>query len=538
MTRSAYTMEELLAFKSLDSYNYFISGLVQYVGHVVINDNSLFLGKVKHSQRMSEQSLQPWIIVQRDGQVLCAHCTCMAGIGEVCSHVGAILFYIDCQVKRRENKTVTDEKAYWMLPSSINKVASKSVQEIDFTSAKTKKRKLDEVIESETVINSGPKQRKMPHTLEPSKEELDSLFFNLHRGGSNSAILAVVPQYADSYRPKALSQNFPQVLTELYEENFSSMSKEETESRIEDVFKNLAVSEEEARNCQIATQQQAKNKLWFNFRAGRITASRAKRACRTSSENPSKSLITDICYPFAKAFSNKATKWGCEHEQDAKNEYLKTMSGKHQNLTWHDTGLVINPLYPFMGASPDGKVTCDCCDDVLVEIKCPFCKRSESVTDDIDCLQSVDGQLTLNRDHAYFYQVQCQLLLVGLQFCDFVVWTERDFFHQRISIEPDFCTDMVNKCTVFFKKAILPEILGKAFSKPLQGANSTHTQPQDSSANKLIICTCKSPFNEETDDVIGCDNENCPYGWLHFKCAGIRRVPKGKWYCKDCRKKK
>ena len=225
---------------------------------------------------MSERSLQPWIIVQRDGKVLYAHCTCMAGIGEVCSHVGTILFYTDCQVKRGENTTVTDEKAYWMLPPSINKVVSKSVQEIDFTSAKTKKLKLDEIIESEAVVNSGPKQRKMPQTPEPLKEELDSLFSNLHRYRSNSATLAVVPQYADSYRPTALSQKFPQVLTELYEEKFSSMSKEEAESQIEDVFKNLEVAEEEARNCQIATQQQAKNKLWFNFRAGRIAASRAK----------------------------------------------------------------------------------------------------------------------------------------------------------------------------------------------------------------------------------------------------------------------
>ena len=140
--RSAYTLEEFEAYKSFDSYNYLISGLLQYVGHININGNSLFMGKVKHSQRMSEQALQPWIIVQRDGAVLCAHCTCMAGIGEVCSHVGAVLFYIETQVKIRESKTVTDEKAYWILPASMSKVQSKSTAEIDFTSAKSKKRKL------------------------------------------------------------------------------------------------------------------------------------------------------------------------------------------------------------------------------------------------------------------------------------------------------------------------------------------------------------------------------------------------------------
>ena len=26
---------------------------------------------------------------------MCAHCDCVAGLGEVCSHVGAVLFYIE-----------------------------------------------------------------------------------------------------------------------------------------------------------------------------------------------------------------------------------------------------------------------------------------------------------------------------------------------------------------------------------------------------------------------------------------------------------
>ena len=33
-----------------------------------------------------------WVQTDIDGVVLCAHCTCMA---EVCSHIGAILFYVD-----------------------------------------------------------------------------------------------------------------------------------------------------------------------------------------------------------------------------------------------------------------------------------------------------------------------------------------------------------------------------------------------------------------------------------------------------------
>ena len=34
-------------------------------------------------------------IIEPDGQIITAHCQCMAGLGEVCSHVGAVLFKLE-----------------------------------------------------------------------------------------------------------------------------------------------------------------------------------------------------------------------------------------------------------------------------------------------------------------------------------------------------------------------------------------------------------------------------------------------------------
>lgn len=78
----------------------------------------------------------------------------------------------------------------------------------------------------------------------------------------------------------------------------------------------------------------------------------------------------------------------------------------------------------------------------------------------------------------------------------------------------------------FFKAAILPELIGKLYSRPLQDKR------------REVICVCQKEYDEDPDNVIGCDNENCPFVWLHFKCAGIKRVPKGKWLCKHCKTKK
>jgi len=77
-----------------------------------------------------------------------------------------------------------------------------------------------------------------------------------------------------------------------------------------------------------------------------------------------------------KVDSIPAVKWGINKEDTARQAYIKEMSS-HQDFSCTKVGLVINPFYPHLGASPDGFVSCSCCGNVLVEIKCPF-----SVKDD------------------------------------------------------------------------------------------------------------------------------------------------------------
>ncbi|KAL3888760.1 hypothetical protein ACJMK2_001120, partial [Sinanodonta woodiana] len=50
---------------------------------------------VSHSQRLNAKPLELLIIISLQGTVLSAHCTRMAGLGESCSHVAALLFYIE-----------------------------------------------------------------------------------------------------------------------------------------------------------------------------------------------------------------------------------------------------------------------------------------------------------------------------------------------------------------------------------------------------------------------------------------------------------
>ena len=68
---------------------------------------------------MSEKPLTPWLVCEKSGKVLSVHCDCMAGLGESCSYFASLLWAIEAGCKRRDYLTVTEKKAYWVLPPAV-----------------------------------------------------------------------------------------------------------------------------------------------------------------------------------------------------------------------------------------------------------------------------------------------------------------------------------------------------------------------------------------------------------------------------------
>ena len=49
----------------------------------------------------------------------------------------------------------------------------------------------------------------------------------------------------------------------------------------------------------------------------------------------------------------------------------------HQGFTVAESGLFVHPDMPFIGASPDRIISCDCCGKGILEVKCPFCIKDK-----------------------------------------------------------------------------------------------------------------------------------------------------------------
>ncbi|XP_052264229.1 uncharacterized protein LOC127867222 [Dreissena polymorpha] len=135
----------------MEAINQLSCGWVRDLQSMTVNNNVLVTAKVRHSQQMNATPLHPWVIANKDGMVEAAHCDCKAGLGETCSHVGALLFHIEFIHRLMSRRTVTQEKAYWSMPSAVDKVPYAEIRGIDFTSVSTKKRRLDSVINGEDV---------------------------------------------------------------------------------------------------------------------------------------------------------------------------------------------------------------------------------------------------------------------------------------------------------------------------------------------------------------------------------------------------
>ena len=69
---------------------------------------------------MTSPPLRPWIGVQYDGTVICAHCNCMAGAGDACSHVAALLYAVMAKANLTKETACTSVKCSWLQPSCMH----------------------------------------------------------------------------------------------------------------------------------------------------------------------------------------------------------------------------------------------------------------------------------------------------------------------------------------------------------------------------------------------------------------------------------
>ena len=75
-----------------------------------------------------------------------------------------------------------------------------------------------------------------------------------------------------------------------------------------------------------------------------------------------------------------------------------------------------------------------------------------------------EGNLLLKKDHAYYYQVQMQMKVCKVKYCDFVVWGKDGLVRQRTVLDLKFFDDVLIQVESFVKLCILPQPVSQWFT--------------------------------------------------------------------------
>ena len=67
--------------------------------------------------------------------------------------------------------------------------------------------------------------------------------------------------------------------------------------------------------------------------------------------------------------TNVALEWGSQQEETARSKFVEIMALKHKSFTVKKVGLMLHPQHRYIGASPDGLCTCQCCPNMVKLIR-------------------------------------------------------------------------------------------------------------------------------------------------------------------------
>ncbi|KAK3918305.1 tRNA dimethylallyltransferase [Frankliniella fusca] len=267
--------------------------------------------------------------------------------------------------------------------------------------------------------------------------------------------------------PPVYKREIQDVTPEL-EEEFRSLFIEEQSlalynecSQEEKLFydNRLKVTQEEAeRMCADSLGQD--NDLWKMFKYGRVTGS-IIYSMFTYSKNKNAKWDSKFNEMFHSTFKgNDATDKGLMYEDDARDCYTK-MYSKPVAIA----GIIVNPLVPWLGFSPDGIIMDNDKPFRVWENKTPVKGQNVDGTNIGSCYSSMTKDGKLKEKHKHYGQVQLGMLITGLNACDYSLYcygfendsdlNKRMYVH-TVLIDERFLIDMLERVSDVYFKKLLP----------------------------------------------------------------------------------
>ena len=249
----------------------------------------------------------------------------------------------------------------------------------------------------------------------------------------------------------------------------------------------------------------------------------------------------------------RSLKYGRETEPVAKQEYMKLFKLKHQNVVPKECGIFIDEENVYLAASPDMLISCSCCGDGLLEVKCPMIPKCDTCSNFCTCskpdylsLLKDTNTLELKKFTSYYGQVQGQMAITGRKWCDFFVYSVNGYFLQRIMFDEPFYKLIQSNIIEFYKKFVIPELITHSLESQIKNEVISHDREEEPMETEdhinftyfCPVCQRKIEDGENvkklSDRSVCCDK--CEK-WFHFKCVKQTKSSLSKtvtWFCQSC----
>ena len=455
--------KDLNDYKTSKGYSYYATGWLRPLFYHPVSETSkycLLKTTCRPSQKISDVPHKLWIcLCKGSGKIMTAHCSCMAGLSQVCNHIAAALFRIEAAIRMGLNNPSSTSKSCEWLPNN-KKVVPVRLQDLklgraDFGSRRAKK----------SELNCSPKKRFNPCRKDTSLNLADicSAFHSAGLGKDDSMIF-MAEESQREINPAEASSVSDEICT-LDDFLLISSSSEEYFMQMEYFPSNKSIIEANTRG-------QHENQLWFSIRKHVITASIAhevKTRMQTNSKYEKEGAgdidmnrIFDLVAGNGRINSElPALKYGRAMESEAVTTFLAEFKKHHKKVNARECGIFICGGMPFVGGSPDRIITCSCCRTSCLEVKTPYSIRDKSPVDSevkLPYLKQNRGELRLNENHKYFTQCQVQMAATEISASYFYVWTPKGSFTQEIKFDEKLWEELKTIFYQFYANFYVPSL--------------------------------------------------------------------------------
>ncbi|XP_050520344.1 uncharacterized protein LOC126893862 [Daktulosphaira vitifoliae] len=243
------------------------------------------------------------------------------------------------------------------------------------------------------------------------------------------------------------------------------------EKKKHDFLKSLKLSKQEIENYERNTINATSWHLKEKEIIKRLHASKFYRLCKILPTTCNKSIMKEILH------TNRKEKFSVTDENDkTRNELYRNSYGRNNenvaikefenkmNIKIEPCGVFIDENLNYLTANPDGLIG----NDGIVEVKCPFKIRNmfPEVAIKKNKMKYVhfdkNGNLVLQRNSKYFYQIQGELHITKRDYCYLIIWTQKGMTYIIITRDDQFWKDYMERELIdFYENRMLPELISR-----------------------------------------------------------------------------